>query len=346
MKLDNFKELLLKKSEDNDSLQLLIKYMRDDYLIDHVVESLEKMASSYSKKNPNASVKHFASNMNNFKSGMIHDALSHHASHYKAAVDAGDTNVADNHMRQIFKTMHMADKFTKDGLTDHSSGRLNISAIDPKPWERSGYTNTKRRDGGEAGKFTTDTQGWKRHSGNMKYDWLRKEPHPSYGDEISRHGHNNAYPLEEIKVNNKFIDVDNKVEHDGRFTPHPFDAHPIYKHYNESPSVHGADKKAQYLESRDAFHEDENGGKSQYKAKLANMSKEDYANRGLDKSDPVHKRVERVDPQPTEQTNKPVEAKPVEAKKVITRKKSEPRKIENFSNILKQAQARGNKDDK
>ena len=40
MKLDNFKELLNKKAEDNPNLQLLIKYMRDEYLVDHVIESL------------------------------------------------------------------------------------------------------------------------------------------------------------------------------------------------------------------------------------------------------------------------------------------------------------------
>lgn len=294
MKLDNFKELLLKKSEDNNNLKLLIKYMRDDYLIDHVVESLEKMAASYSKKNPNASVKHFATNMNNFKSGMIHDALSHHASHYKAALEAGDKKVADDHMRQIFKTMHMTDKFTKDGINDHSGGRLKISAVDPKPWERSDYTNTTNKKGEDTGKFVTDTMGWKRHGSNINYDWLRDQPHESYKDEVSRHGHNKAYPLEEIKVNDKHIDVSD-VEHEGKFTPHPFDSHPIYKHYNQSPSAHGAEDKTKYLEERESFHSDESGGKNQYRAKLANMSKEDYAKRGSVKANPVHKDIEGLD---------------------------------------------------
>lgn len=306
MKLDNFKELLLKKSVDNENLQLLIKYMRDDYLVDHVVESLEKMAASYSKKNPNASVKHFANNMNNFKSGMIHDALSHHASHYKAALNTGDTKAADDHMRQIFKTMHMVDKFTKDGINDHSGGRLKISAVDPKPWERSGYTSTTNKKGEDTGKFVTDTQGWKRHGSSINYDWLRNKPHDSYKDEVSRHGHNKAYPLEEIKVNGKYISVDDKIEHSGEFAPHPFDSHPIYKHYNESPSVHGADKKAKYLEQREAFHTDEGGGKNQYRNKIANMSKEDFANMGANKSNPVHKDVEGLDTSKAPTTEKQI----------------------------------------
>jgi len=292
MKLDNFKELLLKKSVDNDNLQILIKYMRDDYLVNHVVESLEKMAASYSKKNPNASVKHFAANMNNFKSGMIHDALSHHASHYKAALDAGDNKAADDHMRQIFKTIHMSEKFTKDGLNDHSSGRLKIDAIDPKPWERSAYTNKN-----DAGKFKTDTQGWKRHGTNINYDWLREAPHESYKDEVSRHGNNKAYPLEEMKVNGKYIDIADVEHKQGKHTPHPFDSHPIFQHYNESPNSHNADKKAQYLEQRETFHGDEKGGKAQYRDKLANMSKEDYANRGTEKSAPIHKEVEGLETQ-------------------------------------------------
>ena len=310
MKLDNFKELLLKKSEDNENLQLLIKYMREDYLVDHVVESLEKMAASYSKKNPNASVKHFATNMNNFKSGMIHDALSHHASHYKAALAAGDKDAADDHMRQIFKTMHMTDKFTKDGINDHSGGRLKISAVDPKPWERSGYTNTTNKKGEDTGKFVTDTQGWKRHGASINYDWLRDKPHDSYKDEVSRHGHTKAYPLEEIKVNDKHIDVDDSVEHKGKFEPHPFDSHPIYNHYNQSPSAHGSDAKAKYLEERGAFHNDEGGGKSQYRDKLANISKEDYAKRGSEKANPVHKDIEGLD---TSKVTKP-EAAPVDLK--------------------------------
>lgn len=303
MKLDNFKELLLKKSGDDISLQVLIKYMKEDYLADHIVESLQKMAASNSKKNPNAAVKAFAGNMNNFKAGMVHDALSHHASHYKAALNAGDTKVADDHMRQIFRTMHIAEKATKDGLNDHSNGKLKIHAVDPKPWERGDYLKTTNRSGDDTGKYVTDTNGWKRHGANQNYDFLRGAPHPDsrkpgdghYKKEVAAHGHNKAYPLEEIRVNGKHIHIDDDVEHTGEFTTHPMDSHPIYGHYHHSPSSYGADKKAQYQEERDAFHNDEQGGKAQYRAKLANISKEDYAKRGAEKSSPVHKDIEGLD---------------------------------------------------
>lgn len=290
MKLDNFKELLIKKSGDNENLQLLIKYMRDEYLVDHVVESLEKMAASYSKKNPNASLKDFAANMNKFKSGMIHDALSHHATQYKKALEAGDKNVADDHMRQIFKTMHMIDKITKDSVNDHTGGRLKVEAVDPKPWERSGYQNKN-----DQGKFKTDTQGWKRHGAQISYDWLRDAPHESYKDEIKRHGHNKAYPLEEITVNDKHIHVDPDAEYTGKYESHPFDEHPIFKYYNQSPSAHTPEHKAKYLEERQQFHENPEGGKAKYREKLAGMSKEDFANFGSKKADPIHPHIEGLD---------------------------------------------------
>jgi len=289
MKLDNFKELLLKKSGDNPNLQLLIKYMREDYLVDHVVESLEKMAAAYSKKNPNASVLHFAKNMNKFKSGMIHDALSHHASHYKAALNAGNEALADKHMGQIFKVIHMTEKFTKDGINDRSDGKLKIEAVDPKPWERSKYDSVNEA----TKKFKTDTRGWGRHGSD--YSWLRGTPHESYKGEISKHGHNKAYPLEEIKVNGKYIHIDDNIEHDGNFNSHPFDSHPIHKHYSTKPSNHGSEQKQAYLDARESFHNDEGGGKALYRDKLANMSKEDYANIGKEKAAPVHKDIEGLD---------------------------------------------------
>lgn len=290
MKLDNFKELLLKKSGENENLQLLIKYMRDEYLVDHVVESLEKMAASYSKKNPNASAKDFAANMNKFKAGMIHDSLSHHATQYKKALEAGHKDVADDHMRQIFKTMHLVDKVTRDGVNDHTGGRLKVEAVDPKPWERSGYQNKN-----ESGKFKTDTQGWKRHGAKINYDWLREAPHESYKDEISRHGHNKAYPLEEITVNGKHIHINDDANYEGKFEPHAFDSHPIYKHYNQSPSAHTPEHKAKYLEEREHFHTHPEGGKAKYREKLAGMSKEDFANFGSKKADPIHTDVEGLD---------------------------------------------------
>ena len=280
MKLNNFKELLSKKADGNPNLQLLIKYMRDDYLVDHMMESLEKMAAIYSKKNPNASVMHFGTNMDKDTEGdMFHDALSHHASHYKAALKDGNDKVADSHMQKIFKMMHMSDKLTRDGLNDHSGGKLKVESVDPKPWERSGYSNKNA-----AGKYSTDTKGWGRHGND--YSFLRGAPHDAYDKETDVHGHKDSYPLEEIKVNGKHIhieDIDNK----GKHVDHPFDSHPIMSHYKSSPSAHTEDKHGKYLEAADAYYDD-GGGMDNYFDHVESRDPAEHSARGSVKSGPVH----------------------------------------------------------
>lgn len=276
MKLDNFKKLLNKKAEDNPNLQLLIKYMRDEYLVDHVVESLNKMARSYSNKNANAAIMHFGTHMDPETEGnMIRDALSHHASHYKAALNSGDEKLADQHMKKIFQIMHMSEKLTRDGLTDHSGGKLKVEAIDPKPWERSGYSNVN-----DKGRFNTDTKGWSRASGN--YSWLRGGPHESYGKETEAHGHKESYPLNQIKVNGKYLHIDD-VEPTKEYVPHEFDTHPIMQHYKSSPSAHTAEKQNEYLAATDAFADNIDN----YLDRLDTIP--DYDTRGMNAPERIHK---------------------------------------------------------
>lgn len=282
MKLDSFKELLIKKADNNDSLKLLIKYMRDDFLVNHVVESLEKMAQVYSKKNPNHALLHFGEHMDpGTEPEMIHDALSHHASHYKSALDAGKEALADQHMRKIFEIQHMADKLTRDGLNDHSKGKLKLEAVDVKPWERSKYSELN-----DAGKFKTDTKGWARHGSD--YSFLRGAPHESYKKEVKAHGHNKAYPLEEMSVNGKHIHIED-VDAGGRFVPHPFDEHPIMQHYSRSPKDHTADHHAKYIDSHEQFS---NEGINKYFDLVDSRDPQAHAARGTVKSKPIHKEIE------------------------------------------------------
>lgn len=282
MKLNSFKELLLKKAEDNQNLQLLIKYMREDFLVDHVVESLEKMAAIYSKKNPNHAVLHFGANMDHeTEPDMVYDALSHHASHYKAALASGNEGLADKHMRKIFEINHMADKLTRDGLNDHSGGKLKVEAVDPKPWERAKYA-----DMNEAGKFKTDTKGWARHGSD--YSWLRDAPHDSYKKEIKTHGHSKAYPLEEISVNGKPIHIDDEIQSSGKFVDHPFDSHPIMSHYSRSPKEHTPELHGSYMQEHDDFH---NEHINKYFDMIDARDPAKHAARGQTKSAPVHKDI-------------------------------------------------------
>lgn len=285
MKVDGFKELLLKKAEDNPNLQLLIKYMRDEYLVDHVSESLEKMARIYSKKNPNAALMHFGTHMDADTEGdMLHDALSHHASHYKAALKNGNEGMADSHMKKIFQIMHMSDKLTRDGLNDHSHGKLKVEAVDPKPWERAGFQNKNEK----TGKFSTDTKGWARHGSN--YSWLRGDPHESYDKETDVHGHKGHYPLEQIKVNGKYLHIDDEIDHKpGKHSDHPFDNHPIMSHYKARPGTgdthHNEEKHKQYLQAHDEFHDSDH--MNNYWDKVDQRGDAHYS-RGAEASQPVH----------------------------------------------------------
>ena len=282
MKLDSFKELLIKKAEGNQNLELLIKYMREDFLVDHIVESLEKMARIYSKKNPNHAVLHFGTHMDpGTEPDMIYDALSHHASHYKAALDAGNEALADKHMRKIFEINHMADKLTRDGLNDHSNGKLKVDGVDPKPWERQKYSDMK-----DDGKFVTDTKGWARHGSD--YSFLRDAPHESHKKEVKAHGHNKAYPLEEMTVNGKPIHIDEELKSPGKFVDHPFDSHPIMSHYGRSPKEHNEQTHAQYMQEHDDYS---NNGINKYFDSLDARDPAKLAARGQQKSKHPHKDI-------------------------------------------------------
>ena len=107
MRIDKFKELLIKKAGDNKHLQTLIKYARDEFLLDNILESLEKMARISQHRNSNFAVKNFGSEIDpELHPNMFHDALSHHASQYKSALKNGNKTVANKHMDQFFKYMH------------------------------------------------------------------------------------------------------------------------------------------------------------------------------------------------------------------------------------------------
>jgi len=347
MKLNSFKELLLKKSLDNQNLQVLIKYIRDDYLVEHVIESLEKMAASYSKKSPNAAVLHFGTNMDKDTEGdMFHDALSHHASHYKAALGAGNQQLANIHMGKIHKMMHMGEKLTRDGKEDHSDGKLKIESVDTKPWERTKFDKTTNRQGEEQGKFTTNTKGWGRQGPNIDYSYLQGAPHSSHMGEVKAHGHNKAYPLEEIKVNGKHIHIDDdiKLGEDGSAVDHPFDSHPIMSDYKLPPKSHGADEHTSYLDNVDKYHAD-GGGIDSYFDSIESRDPEEHSARGSEKSNAVHNEVDGLDLDGQAFThNKPNATQQAELKEEEASEEKLPEKAPTLSEMkAKLAAIRGNK---
>lgn len=233
--ISNFREILLRRAENNVELQALIKSASDDFIEGKMIEALEKMAEDRRRpRSTNKAVQHFgdysldsAGDMAN----MIHDALSHHVSHYKAALKNNNKTLASQHMKKIHNIMHFSRKLSRDSANDYSGGKLNIEAVDPKPWERSGFPATSE---GKVKKFVTDTKGWSRDGGT--YDYMQMEPHSHYSKETDMHGHKGAYPLEEIKVNGKYLDINDDIKPTS-YVGHEFDEHPIIKNdlYKKPP---------------------------------------------------------------------------------------------------------------
>jgi hypothetical protein len=300
MKIDNFKELLLRKSKDDLALQTLIKFAEDDIIIDKVIESLEKMARARHKGDVvNHAVRDFGVEMDpELEPNMIRDAIGHHVSNYKAALKSGNTDVANQHARQAFRIMNLADRAQK-----HSHGKLAINYVDPKPWERQKFTqkyeanHPKVLEGKyKPGEYTTKTKGLNYAIKGKDFSFLKGSPHESYNKDVAKHGHNKAYPFENISVNNKHITVDD-VEAPRGFTSHHFDNHPIMEHFEESPMTRAEDRDKQYHADKHKFYNESphiNNHFEQHE-KMQNADPEGYAKRGSKVSTPVHDDIPGLD---------------------------------------------------
>lgn len=295
MSLHSFRELLIKKAGDS-SLENLIYFLKEDFLADMVIESLEKMANAKHKgDSANVPVRDFGVEMDpETEPNMIHDALSHHASHYKAAVKANRSDLANQHAKQIFRLTDLAQKTQK-----HSGGKLHIEAVPVQPWERSGNTKTLTADSKpvqagnrKIGEFVTNTKGWG-HRGN-NYDFLKQAPHESYGDEVKKHGHNKAYPIEHMRVNGKYLDISDVPENELKgYKEHPFDKHPIMNHFEDPASKRSPEADAQYRKEHSDYqsspHMDEYFNSQEAREAKSPGSSE---TRGKAPSSPVHDEIE------------------------------------------------------
>ena len=201
-------------------------------------------------------------------------------------------------MRQIFKYMHLSDKLTKDAGAEHinhAPGALKVEAVDPKPWEyhmrKEAYDNSVAS--GRTPKKVSDTKGWGNHS-RKDYSWLQKAPHEQYLKEVAGHGHNGAYPLEEIKVNGKYIHIDDDP-HTGKYEDHPFDNHPIMRkfHVSNNSAEFKGDRFRKYLESVGDYNRSDHMDRYYDKHdKLRELDPDGYGLRGSKKSDAIHNPVE------------------------------------------------------
>lgn len=304
MKLGSFRELLLKKSDGDPALNAMARLVREDALADMVMESLEKMARARHKGDAaNLAIRDFGLEMDpELEPTMIHSALSHHASRYKAALkhmanekDPAEKeklqDVFNHHAGAIYNLVNMAEKTQK-----HTDGKLSISAPSPHAWERNIKPDQFKEDSKpvlagkkKVGQFSNDTKGWN-YSGNYKknrYEFLTQEPHPHYKAEAQREGWDSPYPMESIKINDKHIHVDDNIEKEDLMEKkgHLFDEHPIMDHYGMSAKKRTPEHDANYRAAHDKFQDetihDEKHGWWDHHESLP-------ADHGASPSEPVH----------------------------------------------------------
>ena len=243
MKLNSLRLVLLKKAAHDPQLHNFIESSEYDYIMDRVVESLEKMATARSASSmgggANGAVRDFARKITNTDLHMVRDSLAHHISAHKAELKAGNRTAADMHLNKIIPLMHLIAK-----AAPHSEGKIDISYVKPQPWEAN-YTTLDR---GSNNKYINDQQGLKRRatpnsnrSLNIRsvpdYRYLEMKPHGGHdyaNNKISQFK-DQGYPFEEIQVGRR-EDIDSEraylpireMEATGVFRPHPFDSHPVH----------------------------------------------------------------------------------------------------------------------
>jgi len=301
MSLDSFKDLLLKKTDD-PHLYSLIKLARNDVLEGIVVESLEKMARKGDTANfPLLDFVHSFDEKEDPK--LIHDALSHHASHYKTAIKALQNNPdnstmknhANNHMRKFFDIMNLASK------VDNMTGDLSVDAVSPHPWERNKKTAIRGKDSKavqkqnrKQGTHVSDTKGW--GFVGKDFSWLNSHPHESKLKSISKEHHDKAYPLENVQINGEHLHMQ-EVPEENLGASHVFDSHPIMSHHKTLNSSRGesnedyADRiKSQYEQYHNSsmnWHDENRDALEQAYNKMSNRVESNPAI-GETPGDPAH----------------------------------------------------------
>ena len=246
----------------------------------------------------------------------------------KSATKNGRKDLANAHGRQLFKLMDMADQVQK-----HSQGKLDVEAVSPHPWERHNKTDKLKADDKSVtsgkrkeGAFRSDTKGWRYKPTDMSF--MQQAPHESYVKEVRRHGHNEAYPMEKIRVNGKYIHVDDIPGEDLKgYEGHEFDNHPIMEHYSQPVGKRTPEHDQKYFDDRDKYNDSHHmDNYFDRHEKLAEHP--DYHKRGQEMSEAIHDKVDGLDTESAlaklkqgkaTPTEKPVQdEQPKQASNVIT----------------------------
>lgn len=266
MSLSSLKQILIKKAEESAVVKNYLDSLNQDDFASMVIESLKKMAAHGQHagrgKKPNSMLTHFANTLtSNADVAIIRDALSHHLSHYKSALQNGQREKADAHLAKIFPLMHLIHK-----TSANSHGRLNHTAANSKPWEMNYTTDEK----GPNGRFKRLTEGWKVRAATKRardgksipnYRFVEMAPHLGHGDLRPEH-ENSGYPWEDIQVgsnedvlNNRAYLYDKEVSPEqSSFVAHPFDKHPIHAIFDEPGADHDESHVEKHAKDLDNWH--------------------------------------------------------------------------------------------
>lgn len=255
MSFNSLKQLLLRKI-DNEELNKYIGLLGDSEFMKFVSESLEKMATSSTVDKANHPMNWTAKHLLPSHADMYRDALGHHVSHYSAALKNGDTKLADNHMRQVMKLLNFGTRLDRHKYLNHKNehtegnSKLKVDAVDDKAWQAQGRQQPR------------GTFGW---MDAVNYDHLRKSPHghKPYALDIEKHrkegnDFTGAWPVERIKVNDKYIDVDNDLKSSGKYEPHVFDSHPIMDIYSKPQHNLSDEDHMNFIDKATKWHDPDN----------------------------------------------------------------------------------------
>jgi len=309
MELKSFREILLKKAEGNPYLQTLIKYAKDDLIADEILEALQKMAepSAAMGRGANHAVTSYAAGMKPAHVEQLRDALGHHISHYKAALQAHHKatdpaekakfrDVADRHLNKIVPLMHVAGKASK-----HSGGQMVLDYPSMTPWETN-YTGTERLPNGKLKEGTKDLG--RRPAPNARVDnpravrdyrYLEMPPHPGHASS-DKMPHKGGYPFEEIQLGHPskrdmgqaYLPIED-VKDIKDYVPHPFDAHPVNRYADHSQHELGPEEHEQINSGLAGWSESEPHKQwlVNQKSKYA-VDPEAYKARGMSKPEHVY----------------------------------------------------------
>ena len=290
--LSNFRQLLLKKADGDQHLENLIKFVAEEYLADTLFEALEKMARNKNKERiASFPIDDFVTEMAPGREAeMLRSAIGHHVSRYKKALGSKHQDLANEHARQAFKLMNLASK-----AQPHSEGKLDIDYVDPKPWEASKLSDSTWTKGvGYKGKDFSFLQGPPSTSYKGPGGKNNPDKEPIYTKELARHGHLGAYPFEHVRVNGKYIPVDEDVQQNG-YETHPFDHHPVVGSLDTWTAHRTPEDEEKYIAERDNYFKSHHlPAHFENEAKAKAKDPEGYANRGSEPAAPVHGEIPRA----------------------------------------------------